>query len=58
MAKKRKQRGPEKEWFWREATPRQRQGSLTVSTVCAAEGLKGWSFHWWRRELGRRRWSS
>jgi len=54
MAKKRKRRDPEKERFWREVIRRQRKSSLTVSAFCAAEGIKDWSFHWWRRELAKR----
>jgi hypothetical protein len=54
MAKKRKRRDPEKERFWRRTMRRQQQSGLTVSAFCAAEGLKDWSFHWWRRELVKR----
>ena len=54
MAKQRKRRDPEKERSWREVMRRQRQSGLTVSAFCAAEGLKDWSFHWWRRELAKR----
>ena len=54
MAKQRKRRDPEKERFWREVIRRQRNSGLTVSAFCAAEGLKDWSFHWWRRELAKR----
>ena len=54
MAKKRKRRDPEKERFWRRVIRRQRESSLTVSAFCTAEGLKDWSFHWWRRELAKR----
>lgn len=54
MAKRRRRRDPEKERFWRQAIRRQRQSGLTVSHFCATEGLKVWSFHWWRRELAKR----
>jgi hypothetical protein len=54
MAKKRKRRDPDKERFWRRTMRRQHQSGLTVSAFCAAEGLKDWSFHWWRRELAKR----
>lgn len=54
MAKRRTRRYPEKERFWRRAIRRQRKSGLTVSAFCTAEGLKDWSFHWWRRELAKR----
>jgi hypothetical protein len=54
MAKQRKRRDPEKERFWREVIRGQRNSGLTVSAFCVAEGLKDWSFHWWRRELAKR----
>lgn len=54
MAKKRTRRDPAKERFWREVIQRQQKGGLTVSAFCVAEGLKDWSFHWWRRELAKR----
>lgn len=54
MAKGRTRRDPEKARFWRQALRRHRKSGLTVSAFCAAEGLKDWSFHWWRRELAKR----
>lgn len=54
MAKRPGRRDPEKERFWRRIIRRQRKSGLTVSDFCVGEGLKDWSFHWWRRELARR----
>ena len=54
MAKRRRRRDPDKERFWRQTIRRQQKSELTVSTFCAAEGLKDCSFHWWRRELAKR----
>jgi hypothetical protein len=54
MAQRRRRRDPDKERFWRQAIRRQQKSELTVSAFCAAEGLKDWSFHWWRRELVKR----
>ena len=54
MAKKNGRRDPEKERFWREVIERQRNSGMTIGKFCEAEGLKNWSFSWWRRELRRR----
>ena len=44
-----------KERFWREAVRRQLASGLTIRAFCRGEGLSEQGFHWWRRELGRRR---
>ena len=54
MTKRRSRRDPDKERFWRQAIRRQQKSGMTVSAFCAAEELKDWSFHWWRRELAKR----
>lgn len=44
-----------KERFWREAVRRQRKSGLTIRAFCRREGFSEHGFHWWRRELERRR---
>jgi len=44
-----------KERFWREAVRRQRKSGLTIRAFCRGEGVSENGFHWWRRELERRR---
>ena len=44
-----------KERFWREAVGRQRTSGLTIRAFCRREGFSEHGFHWWRRELERRR---
>lgn len=44
-----------KERFWREAVRRQRASGLTIRAFCRGEGFSEHGFHWWRRELERRR---
>jgi hypothetical protein len=45
----------ERERFWRDAVRGQRQSALTIRAFCRREGLSESGFHWWRRELERRR---
>ena len=45
----------ERERFWRNAVRGQRQSALTIRAFCRQEGLSESGFHWWRRELERRR---
>ena len=54
MASGNRRRDPGKERFWRGVMRRQRRGGLSVREFCEREGLKEWSFHWWRRELDKR----
>jgi transposase len=49
-----KRRDPAREKFWRRTTRRQQRSGLTVRDFCLQEGLKDWTFRWWRQELGRR----
>lgn len=51
----RRVRDAAKERFWREAVGRQRMSGLTIRAFCGREGLSENGFHWWRRELDRRR---
>src|SRR5262249_31888254 len=49
-----KRRDPDREESWRR-TIREQQGSgLSVRDFCRREGLKDWTFRWWRQELARR----
>jgi transposase len=49
-----KRRDPAREKFWRRTIRRQQRSGLTVRDFCAREGLKDWTFRWWRQELVRR----
>jgi transposase len=49
-----KRRDPARERFWRRTIPRQEKSGRTVRDFCRREGLKDWTFRWWRRELARR----
>jgi hypothetical protein len=49
-----RQRDPAKERFWRRAMRRQQRCGLTIRDFCRGEGLKDWTFRWWRQELARR----
>lgn len=45
----------ERERFWRNAVRGQRRSALTIRAFCRQAGLSESGFHWWRRELERRR---
>ena len=49
-----KRRDPAREKFWRRTIRRQQCSGLTVREFCGREGLKDWTFRWWRQELVRR----
>jgi transposase len=49
-----KRRDPAREKFWRRTIRRQQRSGLTVRVFCDREGLKDWTFRWWRQELARR----
>jgi hypothetical protein len=49
-----KRRDPAREKFWRRATRDQQRSGLSVRDFCRREGLKDWTFRWWRQELARR----
>ena len=49
-----KRRDPAREKFWRRTIRRQQRSGLTVREFCGREGLKDWTFRWWRQELVRR----
>src|ERR1700709_490832 len=49
-----KRRGPAKEKFWRRTIRDQQRSGLSVRDFCGREGLKDWTFRWWRQELARR----
>ena len=49
-----KRRDPAREKFWRRTVRRQERSGLAVPDFCRREGLKDWTFRWWRQELARR----
>jgi transposase len=49
-----KRRDPAREKFWRRTIQRQQHSGLSVRDFCGREGLKDWTFRWWRQELARR----
>jgi hypothetical protein len=49
-----KRRDPAREKFWRQTIRRQQRSGLTLRDFCGREGLKDWTFRWWRQELARR----
>src|SRR5512135_3455506 len=53
-----KRRDPAREKFWRRTVRRQERSGLGVRDFCRREGLKDWTFRWWRQELARRDWQS
>jgi|SoiMethySBSTD1v2_1073268.scaffolds.fasta_scaffold481527_3 transposase len=53
MAKQRAR--SEKERLWRELVQRQEQSGRSIRAFCASESISEASFHWWRRELARRK---
>jgi hypothetical protein len=49
-----KRRDPARERLWRRTIRRQQKSGLGVRDFCRREGLKDWTFRWWRQELARR----
>ena len=49
-----KRRDPAREKFWRRAIRDQQRSGLSVRDFCRRDGLKDWTFRWWRQELARR----
>jgi transposase len=49
-----KRRDPAREKFWRRTIREQERSGLSVRDFCRREGLKDWTFRWWRQELIRR----
>ena len=49
-----KRRDPAREKFWRRTIREQQRSGLAVPAFCLREGLKDWTFRWWRQELARR----
>jgi hypothetical protein len=49
-----KRRDPAREKFWRRTIREQRLSGLSVRDSCRREGLRDWTFRWWRQELARR----
>lgn len=47
--------GEERERFWREVVRRQGRSDLSIREFCRREAVSESGFHWWRRELQRRR---
>jgi transposase len=49
-----KRRDPAREKFWRRTIRDQQRSGLSVRDFCGRQGLKDWTFRWWRQELARR----
>jgi transposase len=49
-----KRRDPVREKFWRRTIRDQQRSGLSVRDFCQRQGLKDWTFRWWRQELARR----
>ena len=49
-----KRRDPAREKLWRRTIREQQRSGLAVRDFCLREGLKDWTFRWWRQELVRR----
>ena len=49
-----KRRDPAREKSWRRTIRVQQESGLSVGEFCRREGLKDWTFRWWRQELARR----
>ena len=47
--------GSAKEQTWMDLIPRQSQSGRSIRAFCASESVSEANFHWWRRELTRRR---
>ena len=54
MAKRTKPREGNKAASWRRHVRGQADGKVSIRAYCAANGLREYSFYWWRRELARR----
>jgi transposase len=49
-----KRRDPAREKLWRRTIRDQQCSGLSVRDFCHRQGLKDWTFRWWRQELARR----
>src|SRR3954468_24650441 len=49
-----KRRDPAREKLWRRTIRDQQRSGLNIRAFCLREGLKDWTFRWWRQELARR----
>src|SRR3954465_13495244 len=49
-----KRRDPAREKFWRRTIRDQQRSGLAIRAFCLREGLKDWTFRWWRQEIARR----
>jgi hypothetical protein len=49
-----KRRDPAREKSWRRTIRQQQRSGLSVRDFCQREGLRNWTFRWWRQELARR----
>ena len=49
-----KRRDPARERSWRRTIREQQRSGLSVRDYCRREGLKDWTFRWWRQALARR----
>jgi hypothetical protein len=49
-----KRRDPAREKFWRRTIRDQQRSGLSARDFCQRQGLKDWTFRWWRQELARR----
>jgi hypothetical protein len=49
-----KRRDPAREKFWRRTVRQQQRSGLSVRDFWQREGLRDWTFRWWRQELARR----
>src|SRR3954447_10346142 len=49
-----KRRDRAREKSWRRTIREQRRSGLSVRDFCRREGLRDWTFRWWRQELARR----
>jgi hypothetical protein len=49
-----KRRDPAREKFRRRTIRDQERSGLAIRAFCLREGLKDWTFRWWRQELARR----
>jgi hypothetical protein len=45
---------PAREKSWRRTIRQQQRSGLSIRDFCRREGLKDWTFRWWRQELARR----
>jgi hypothetical protein len=50
-----KLRDPQREQFWRDVMAGRSAGGLTVREYCRRHRIPETAFHYWRRELRRRR---